>query len=82
MGGKKPGLFTKTEEQWSWEGAKPENWEPASERDGDAVTVVFLTYSGLDQERIYRICDRFKPGSYVFETEKQVIAVGPGGVCP
>jgi hypothetical protein len=57
----------------------PADWKPRVVQEGGGVTVVFFTYTGLDQERITRYVDTYHPGSYRFQTQANVIATGPGG---
>ena len=68
------------EKQWKWLEPEPEKWEPTVRMEEDIITVTFFTYSGLGQETIYRHSDRYRQGSYQYETEEKIIAVGEGGV--
>jgi len=64
---------------WVWKTAKPERWEPSIEFKGNSAIVTFITYSGLGQETISRVTDRFSVGSYVSENKTATLATGPSG---
>jgi hypothetical protein len=68
-----------TADEWEWKRPRPEVWEPTFEQDGEVVTIRFHTFSGLDQEAIYRWTDTFKAGSYKFEAMEEVVAEGSAG---
>ena len=70
---------TGTPDEWEWLEPKPLEWSPTVSMDGDEVSVVFHTFSGLGSQRIVRHVDRYKLGSYCFRTDEQVVASGPGG---
>jgi hypothetical protein len=65
--------------EWTWTKPEPAVWKPQVMEEGDSISVVFLTFSGHDVETVYRHTDKFRRGSYQFETERKEIATGPGG---
>lgn len=67
------------EQDWKWLESKPRHWRPRVLIDKDRVTVTFYTYSGYQNETIYRHTDTYKPGSYRYESERKEIAQGGKG---
>jgi len=67
------------EEAWQWSESKPVVWKPQVHVADDVVTVTFLTYTALGQERIIQHTDTFKAGNYQFATQYKVLATGPAG---
>ena len=66
-------------DEWKWLEAKPEEWMPMVCEEGNVITVVFYTFSGLGGHGIYRHLDTYEKGQYQFKTEKKLIAEGTGG---
>lgn len=67
------------EEVWRWSEPKPVDWMPRVHVADDVVTVTFLTYTALGQEKIIQHTDTFKAGNYQFATQYKVLATGPAG---
>ena len=67
------------EEVWRWSEPKPVDWKPRGHVADDVVTVTFLTYTALGQEKIIQHTDTFKAGNYQFATQYKVLATGPAG---
>jgi hypothetical protein len=67
------------EEAWRWSEPKPVDWMPRAHVADDVVTVTFLTYTALGQEKIIQHTDTFKAGKYQFATQCKVLATGPDG---
>ena len=65
--------------EWLWIYRPPKARSPRVDESDNAVVVTFLSYSGLDQEAIYRYTDTYQRGEYRCKTERQQIATGPGG---
>jgi hypothetical protein len=65
--------------QWRWGQDRPREWRPSVRMGDDEVVVVFYTFSGWKQQRIFRHTDRFTTGSYDFKSDCTEIAQGPGG---
>ena len=68
-----------TEQDWKWLEPKPKHWRPKVTIEKDRVTVTFYTYSGYQNETIYRHTDTYKPGSYRYESDRRVIGTGKAG---
>jgi hypothetical protein len=66
-------------DDWEWLEDKPMDWQIQVSEGNDIVTVAFYTHSALGQETIYGHIDTYKQGSYLFKSEKKVVARGPGG---
>lgn len=66
--------------EWAWSQRPPKAWSPSVTEADDGVVVRFYTFSQLGQEGIYGHTDKYKAGSYRFESDRQEIATGPGGV--
>ena len=67
-------------QDWTWEGDRPERWDPTVEQDGSLVAVTFWTWSALGGERIVRHTDRFETESLSpVDTSEETIATAPGG---
>ena len=49
-------------DEWNWLEEKPEEWQPTICEEGNLVTVVFCTFSGLERQAIYRHLDTYKKG--------------------
>ena len=65
--------------EWNWNAPRPDTWEPAyAEQDG-VITITFHTFSGLEQEAIYRFSDTYQKGRYRFTTQQETVAEGPHG---
>jgi hypothetical protein len=64
------------ERGWKWLAPLPGQWQPSVSVTRDSVTVVFYTYSPLDQEGIYKHVDRYSSGSYVASPQTVKIAEG------
>jgi hypothetical protein len=67
------------EQDWKWLEPKPKHWRPRVTIEKDRVTVTFYTYTGYQNETIYRHTDTYKPGSYRYESERKGIANGGKG---
>ena len=67
------------EQDWKWLELKPKHWRPRVTIEKNRVMVTFYTYSGYQNETIYRHTDTYKPGSYRYESERKVIAQGGKG---
>ena len=76
--GVKP-VITDPANAWKWNEPKPGSWRPHVLSGDGLNTVVFFTYTGLEQARITRHTDTFKPGSYAPTTQTATLATGPGG---
>ena len=68
-----------TTEPWEWIDDQPGDWKPFVEKKRKAIETVFLTYSGLGQEAIYRHVDRYPAGEHRPKVSTEVIARGGGG---
>ena len=66
-------------DQWKWLGPRPTQWGPQVRVEDDQVTVIFHTYSGLENEAIYRHTDTYRAGKYRAKVEQEKIAEGPEG---
>ncbi len=66
-------------DDWDWVEPQPVEWRPTVIKDESSVRVVFYTYSGLGNHRIYRHADEYRVGSYCFQSEGNEIAESPGG---
>lgn len=66
-------------DDWEWLEDRPMDWQIQVSEGNDMVTVTFYTHSALGQETIYRHIDAYEQGSYLFKSEKKVVARGPGG---
>lgn len=77
--GDSPFVAPSTDGDWSWTEPRPLEWRPTVELKNDVATVTLICFSGLGSQRIYKITDKFNKGNYVFETERQDLALGPGG---
>ncbi len=64
---------------WEWVGPRPGDWRATVRSDGEAREVIFHSYTGLEQDRIFRHRDRYRDRSYAPGMGSQVIATGPGG---
>ena len=64
---------------WRWQLADPDEWRPHVTQDDAGVTVTLVTFSGLGGEAICRHTDRFRMGSYCFDSDREVLATGPSG---
>jgi hypothetical protein len=67
------------EQDWHWLCCKPSEWEPSVVYKGQVIIVKFYTYSRLVKETIYCYSDTYKPNSYKFEWDVEIITEGPGG---
>ena len=67
------------EQDWQWLEPKPKHWRPKVTIEKDKVTVTFFTFSGYQNEAIYRHTDTYKPGSYRYESQRTEIAKGKQG---
>jgi len=65
---------------FQWKEPRPQNWQPVIETSPDSVKVTFYTFSPLDQQRIYRHVDYYRPGSYRFTSLSKIIAEAEGGI--
>jgi len=65
--------------KWTWHEPEPADWKPQVVQERTKVTVTFMTFSGFDQETIFRHQDAFRKGSYCFKTCRKDIAAGTGG---
>lgn len=64
---------------WEWVEPRPGDWRATVMAHVDAREVVFHSFSGLEQDRIFRHRDRYRDGSYAPAMGSRVIATGPGG---
>lgn len=65
--------------EWRWVSKPPDLWRPSCTFDFDGATVAFLTRTGLGRESIRLHVDRYRHGSYQFETGVTDVAEGPRG---
>jgi len=65
--------------EWTWLGDAPKDWRPQVKVEKDRVTVTFYTYCGLEQQRLYRHTDTYRPGKLRAKVEEKVIAEGGPG---
>jgi hypothetical protein len=70
---------TSSVEQWKWLETRPTDWRPQVRMEGDRVSVVFYTYSGLSQEGVFRHTDTYRVGKYRPRTQEKRIGEGPSG---
>jgi hypothetical protein len=66
-------------DDWDWIEPQPVEWRPTVTEGESFVTVVFYTYSGLGNHRIYRHVDEYRIGSYYPQRERVEIAKRAGG---
>jgi hypothetical protein len=71
--------ITRAGGDWEWLTDKPAEWQPTVEQTARGVVVSFHTFSGLGQQCIYHHVDRYRRGTYRFDSTTDVIAVGPMG---
>ena len=72
------GPMTPTAE-WKWLEPAPADGSPMVYQEAEAVTVTFITHSGLGEEAIYRHIDTYTPGGYRFKSDRKQIATGGSG---
>jgi hypothetical protein len=66
-------------EQWKWFEPRPTQWSPQVRVEGDRVSVVFYTYSGLGKEAVYRHTDTYRAGKYRPKIQQKRLGEGPSG---
>jgi hypothetical protein len=65
--------------QWRWLKPKPKLWQPRVVQSDSRIRVLFHTYSGYNQQTIYRHQDEYQTGSYCYKEKQDRLALGPGG---
>jgi hypothetical protein len=74
------GAFSPTiREGWDWRRPEPADWRPAARAVDIGVEVTFFAYDPVGQEAIIGHTDRYRTGSYVFQHERDTVALGAGG---
>jgi len=72
--------YEKLSAEWDWLCDKPSNWNPVVVCKQGIVTVEFYSYPVLVEEAIYRHRDTYKPNTYMFEWDIQIIGRGGDGI--
>lgn len=64
-------------DDWTWHEEPPQDWRPQVRVEEDRVVVSFYTYCGLEQQRLIRHTDIYRPGKYRARVLERTIAEGP-----